>query len=297
MKWKNEIYEHEVTPPHQVWNRISHDLENELIVFKDRLHHIEVTPPENNWDQILNKLDAPHPTKVRYISIKKVIRIAAAAAIIGIAFFTANYFITDIDTGKTTGQKIQPAVKESNPVHTPVTEKAETPGIANPETGKTIIASNTGLKKAKIRRNTDMPGEVYLNSRQMDAPSVSSIDFDTAPVTDRYNLDDATSKRIRNLKGEIREDVRLMDLPNSYFYMTGPNGQSVRVSSKFRNTIQYLNGSEKEEMLDVILRESRYWRDQFKTWKEKVGTSTFIPSADNFMDISELMKLLQHNDK
>ena len=96
----------------------------------------------------------------------------------------------------------------------------------------------------------------------------------------------------------MKEDVSLLDLPNSYFLMTGPNGQSVRVSSKFRNTIQYLNGSSNEELLDVILRESRYWRNQFKEWKEEVGHSTFIPSAENFMDIAELMKLLQqHNNK
>lgn len=104
------------------------------------------------------------------------------------------------------------------------------------------------------------------------------------------------SKRVRNLKGEIKEDITLLDLPNSYFLMTGPDGQSIRVSSKFRNTIQYLNGAGNEELLDVILRESRYWKNIFREWKEKVSNSTFVPAANNFMDITELTQLLHQNN-
>ena len=48
MKWKNELYNHEVNPPGQVWNRVVHDLENEFVEFKNRLYHVEIGPPDNN---------------------------------------------------------------------------------------------------------------------------------------------------------------------------------------------------------------------------------------------------------
>lgn len=297
MKWKNEIYQHEVTPPDGVWNRIVHDLDNEFIVFKNTFHNLEINPPGSSWDIIQNTLNTPQDTKISSITIKKVIRIAVAAAIIGISFFTANYFITDIKPNTTTGQKVQPGTQNDNLISSPDTKNTEKLQTTVSHNSTPVIASITGSPKNTTPQNST-PSGMYSNDQTLNTPAISSIQLDEIPISDRYNLDNTASKRIRNLKGEIKEDVRLLDLPNSYFYMTGPNGQSIRVSSKFRNTIQYLNGSEKEEMLDVILRESRYWRNQFKIWKEEVGTSTFIPSANNFMDISELMKLLsQHNDK
>ncbi|HTN08943.1 hypothetical protein [Agriterribacter sp.] len=300
MKWKNELYNHEVNPPVQVWKRIVHDLDNELLVFRNRLYDAEIAPPENSWELIQHTLDTPYSTAPKSFSIKKGFRIAAAAALIGICFFTANYFITGISKNKTTGQKALPAGKAGNrPANLPVAGNNEDADITAPESNKRpMIASHNTRKKHERQASTNAVNDFYREEAGFNAPPVSLVPYDNTAITDRYKLDHTAARRISNLKGEVKEDVRLMDLPNSYFLMTGPNGQSVRVSSKFRNTIQYLNGSGKEELLDVILRESQYWRNQFKVWKEQVGHSTFIPSAENFMDISELMKLLQqHSNK
>ncbi len=301
MKWKNELYNHEVSPPVHVWDRVVHDLDNEFLVFRNRLYNAEAAPPENSWELIRYTLDTPHLTHPKSFGIKKALRIAAAAALIGICFFTANYFIAGSDQSKTTGKKTLPANKAGNhQANPPVAGRNEAADIAVPESSKPMIASHTGARKKYKTQQSRAPAlnDIYAEEAAFNAPPVSSIPYDNTAITDRYDLDHAAAKRIRNLKGEVKEDVRLMDLPNSYFLMTGPNGQSVRVSSKFRNTIQYLNGSGKEELLDVILRESQYWRNQFRAWKEEVGHSTFIPSAENFMDISELMKLLQeHSNK
>ncbi|HRN55650.1 MAG TPA: hypothetical protein PLL71_04330 [Agriterribacter sp.] len=299
MKWTNEIYNHEVDPPAHVWQRITHDLDNDLLVFRNRLYEAEVAPPEKSWELIRHTLGAPlHITAPKSRGIKKALRIAAAAALIGICFFTANYLITGSDKNQTAGQKTLPNGKAGDlPFSPPVAGTKEDAGIAAPESNESMIASNVAPRK-RYKARTPVQHELYGKETAFNAPPVSSIPYDNTAITDRYNLDHAAARRIRNLKGEVKEDVRLMDLPNSYFLMTGPNGQSVRVSSKFRNTIQYLNSSGKEELLDVILRESQYWRNQFKAWKEEVGHSSFIPSAENFMDIPELMKLLkQHSNK
>ena len=260
---------------------------------------MEIPPPENSWKLIQQTLDTPQITATNNFSIKKGLRIAAAAALIGICFFTANYFITDSHKNNITGQKILPTGKtDNNQTNEPVAGRDADANVATPETHKPLIASHTTPKKYKTHPSTSASNNFYTEDDAFNAPPVSSVPYDNTAITDRYDLDHAAARRIRNLNGEIKEDVRLLDLPNSYFLMTGPNGQSVRVSSKFRNTIQYLNGSGKEELLDVILRESQYWRNQFKAWKEQVGHSTFIPSPENFMDISELMKLLQqHSNK
>lgn len=288
MKWENELYNHEVSPPDHVWNRISHDLDNEFLIFRHKLYDAEATPPGNSWNNIRRMLDARPETT----GIKKWLRIAAAAALVGISFFTLNYFITGgANTDKAT------ADNEPAPAQVPKDQNRQRTDTGNNEMVTHIkpvplIASHTRTSKRRSGPG-DAGHNFYKEEVAYSTPPVSSIPGDNTAITDRYSLEHTATRQIRNLKGEIKEDVSLLDLPNSYFLMTGPNGQSVRVSSKFRNTIQYLNSSGNEELLDVILRESQYWRNRFRTWKEQVGHSTFIPSAENFMDIAELMKLLQ----
>lgn len=334
MNWRDRIYNHEIQPPDHVWSRICHDLDNDsfvvfkeklthqeqapppevwkkisqdldnhaFIVFKDQLRHHEAAPPALAWDNIRERLfTEEHSTPVVSIKktgYKKFFRVAGAAAVIGILFFSVNYFISRNNSGTNNVATNQP-IKETSETVTP----QNNPVISNIQEEDRdearLIASHNGAtgKKTYNRVNTAVMAEsddadypVELN-----IPMPALVYQDSKAVTDEIELSTAATKRITNLKGEIREDVSLMDLPNSYFYTTGPNGQSIRVSAKFRNTIQYLNGDSKEELLDVILRESAYWKNIFREWKEKVANSSFVPSAQNFMDITELLKLMQQN--
>ncbi|MFT3705681.1 MAG: hypothetical protein QM802_25150 [Agriterribacter sp.] len=328
MQWKDKLYDYEVTPPEHVWNKIVHDLDNEFIVFKEKLQHVETTPPAHVWNNIVHDLDndfilfkeklqhtviAPpanawnniqslldnsNEVKVApVISMRRVLRIAAAAAVVGILFFTANYFINN--------RIVQP---QNNTAVNQNTSPSASPATSNTTRGnnsqntqqpkqQSLIASAYQPKKQKAA-NADhiVSEEIYSDGGTYNlSPSIAAVNETPAAVTDQHDLSEGFDKYVRNSKGEIREDVTLLDLPNSYFMMTGPDGQSIRVSSKFRNTIQYLNGSGNEELLDVILRESRYWKNIFSGWKEQLNNSSFIPSTNNFMDIAELMQLLHVN--
>lgn len=334
MNWKDQLYNHEIPPPEMVWGKICHDLDNDsfvafkqlahdeitpptevwekvcqdldnhsFITFKEHLQHLEVAPPAAAWNNIENILDEQQAAPVIALktrSYKRVLSIAAAAAIVGILFFTINNFLSsDKTTQVTTAGTTVPESKK--------TEESKT-SVAPP------VSKTDEKQPARLIASRDLPGSKKNNGRNVQAVTVITetgenyeSPFNTPlPVlvaanqqaaTDQMEVSTAADKRIKNLKGEIREDVSLMDLPNSYFYTTGPNGQSIRVSAKFRNTIQYLNGDSKEELLDVILRESGYWKNIFKEWKEKVAHSSFVPSAQNFMDITELIKLMQQNQR
>lgn len=88
-----------------------------------------------------------------------------------------------------------------------------------------------------------------------------------------------------------------MNTPNNYVSFIGPNGQEVKVSSKFSNLLGYMDGKEpeSEEYLDKIINESNFWRGKFKTWRNKMINNNVAPSPSNFMDIIELSKLLQED--
>ncbi|MBX2925639.1 MAG: hypothetical protein KF746_25805 [Chitinophagaceae bacterium] len=285
-------------PPENLWGKISHDLDNDsFVVFKQKLFHYEQEPPAGLWkkiEQVLYPGAAVVPLKRNAF---RVWRIAAAAAIIGIAFFTANYFLSGSgDTEAPPVAKKPAASVPGSTANTPVVPAEPGKKESTPDGSSVLASRHAPNKNNSGARNNESVQNVYSDGERVVAlPSLSTVPFDALAKTDQVDLGAAYNRRIRNRQGEIKEDVSMLDLPNSYFLMTGPNGQSVRVSSKFRNTIQYLNGSGNEELLDVILRESQYWKSIFREWKEKVGNSSFVPSTENFMDISELMKLLQQN--
>jgi len=298
MKWKNELYHHEVNPPEQVWNRVVHDLDNEFIAFKQALYHASVQPPPDQWDAIRLRLDSNADSSPK--SIAKILRIVAAAAFIGVSLFAVNYLMTESprNIDMATGENSSPAKafqeQEAAPT-TPDANKKATYPVRTPSMASMI----SFRKKRKTNINTTITSENNANTDLRHIPvQVSSVSRDYSDITDRYTPDDATTKHIRDLKGEIREDVRLQDLHNSYFFTTGANGQSVRVSSKFRNIIQYLNGSDSEPWMDAMMKEKQSWTDLFKQWKTEVVHSVVLPSAGNFMDIAEMMQLLQtHHNK
>lgn len=295
MEWKNKLYDHEVPPPDNLWGKISHDLDNDsFVVFKQKLFHHQQEPPAGIWkniERILHGDTSVIPLIKR--NTFKVWRVAAAAAVIGIAFFTVNYFLSR-------QEPIAPPTAKKNTTNAPAPPNAPVQAEKQQSVpGKQPVIASAfvpGKMNAKSTTSHLQAGNIYSDGGSVDIPSLSTIANDESAMTDRLELSSTSNRRLRNLQGEIKEDVSLLDLPNSYFLMTGPNGQAVRVSSKFRNTIQYLNGSGNEELLDVILRESHYWKNIFKEWKEKVSNSSFVPSSQNFMDITELMKLLQQNN-
>ncbi|MGN6436919.1 MAG: hypothetical protein ACTHMM_10320 [Agriterribacter sp.] len=289
--FKQQLFHQEVAPPESLWSKIDHDLDSDsFVVFKQKLFHEEQVPPTETWKNIEQAI---HPEAVVVPLAKrnpfKVWRMAAAAAVIGIAFITVNYFLSQTDT------VTLPVAKK------PAVNKPATPAPTNEQSvaaGPKIVAAAVRQKsRSNMNRSSATSTAAYNNDDDNTIiASLSTIPDENSSFTDRLDLSTETNRRIRNLHGEIKEDVSLLDLPNSYFLMTGPNGQTVRVSSKFRNTIQYLNSNNNhEELLDVILRESHYWKNVFSEWKIKVGNSSFVPSSQNFMGIADLMSLLEQN--
>jgi hypothetical protein len=67
--------------------------------------------------------------------------------------------------------------------------------------------------------------------------------------------------------------------------VTAPNGEHVRISSKFSDAVTSLIGGDNVDY---------FWKSRFDSWKSKLMTNpSFIPSAGNFLDIAELKDLLK----
>jgi hypothetical protein len=286
--WATDIYLKEVTPPPGTWNEIAAALDHtENNSWQTRLYEKEVAPPAGVWEAINTALDT---TDTKVITMqpgrsnkKFYYRLAAAAAVIVAIAGTALWY-----AGKQpTDTAIQPLAKNTtnnNPVNSAVKETAETIALPAAETQEKQQPAAIAKKQTKqaVTQADDktIPPLEYVKNNQMGF-------LPENPVLNN-------SKKLPDNNGQVNTDIALMEAPaNTYISISGPDGQSIRVSSKFANLIGYLgDGPIKEERLDVIIRESALWKATFRQWREKMISNTAAPSLDNFMDIIEMSKLL-----
>src|SRR5260221_5992075 len=86
---QNKMYDYEVTPPANLWEKIAAELdESELIhEFPLKLYEIEITPPGAAWSKIKTSLDAEEIESPKRKKVFPIFRYAAAAAIIELIAF------------------------------------------------------------------------------------------------------------------------------------------------------------------------------------------------------------------
>jgi hypothetical protein len=288
--WATEIYLKEDTPPPGLWNEIAADLDAASKVnWQTRLYKKEVEPPVDVWLAINAALDAADKKVIVMQPVpankRNYYRLAAAAALLVAIAGTALWFLGDKPDNTPTTQAVAKATTTNNQVIAPVKEPAEAtvPPVAEKEKKEQPVATVTTQQKkptvVQVDDNSIAPLE-YVKSNQMGF-------LPENPVL-------SNNKKLPGNNGEVSTDITLMETPaNAYISISGPDGQSIRVSSKFTNLIGYLtDGPVKEERLDVIIRESALWKTTFRKWREKMMTNTAAPLPGNFMDVIELGKLL-----
>src|ERR1700677_2133132 len=73
-----------------------------------------------------------------------------------------------------------------------------------------------------------------------------------------------------------------------YITVAGPNGETVKVSSKMSGLAAYIADDKSEIATDGTNSDKSFWQSKFKAWREKMSQNSVTPSLTNFMDIVEL---------
>lgn len=319
--WLNRIRQQTATPPEGAWENIAGYLDNddtavagfaaqltvfeitapaaaqknifalldaaeETASFEKRVYHHEVTAPTAVWPAIASALDKKEAQTVSLESHKKnkkiiFFRAAAAAIIIAVLAVTVWLMSNPGDSGirEITALPIQKQ-EATGPVST--TKKINLPSAETREEKNTTAGSNT-ITQIKTPATAVIPPAAPSYIQQVEMPVLAQN-----PVNGKKD-------KLQTITGEIPEDISLISTPNSYISITGPDGQSVRVSSKFSTLISYLTekNPEVQENLDIIIKESAQWRATFAKWRDKMTNNAIAPSLSNFMDIIELSNVLE----
>jgi hypothetical protein len=312
--WQYKIQEFEAAVPQNAWANIANKLDADAAVEKnvvEKLQRFEEVPPQfsfekisavldaNNlqqklinytenppsgfWQRILVQLQRNKPAKV--VSIKKyklVYRVAAAAAIVGIGIWSFNLFTNKTKLPK--GEVVvapTPAFKNVEPT---ITQPLQVEPNSNSTTANNVSKKNT--KIAPQTKQSNNKTQVFIA-----APNT----FISQPTQDlAYDPSINANQKLQDVNGNIVEDMSLINTPNTYITIAGPDGQAVRVSSKFSKIANYFNGTDNQENIEVIIQESDKWRSIFAKWRDKMTNNAIAPSLTNFMDVIELSKVLEN---
>jgi hypothetical protein len=281
--WKNKLEQYEQVPPKGIWESIAQKLDEENSL-QNRMLNYEAAPPKGLWDNIAQRLDERQEVAPVILTEKKTNRRlfwSIAASVVSIALL--GIFFLNNKPAAVDSQVVTAASKQPVENSLPKANTAESV-IPAPVTASTQQESNRAIAQPVKKR------PVVKEDREIDIAYVKTDEVTPLagpPVFDK-------NKKITSSDGQTVNDISLMNSPSSYITITGPNGETVKVSSKFSKVINYLEDrpAGSEEYIDKVIKEAVLWRGKFKDWKEKMINNSMAPAPANFMDIIELSKVV-----
>lgn len=273
---KHKLYNFEVTPPVGVWDHIAAELD-ELEIgnkYPEKLYHYEVAPPHFLWNKITTVLDSfPEGAVPEKRKMTPLLRYAAAAVVIalmiwgGFQYFSKNSADSEI-AGKNPGPLRTDSIIASEKNQTqPEENPASTPPIAT--TTEQDAIDNAALEASKkTYAKHDVPGSKIKD--------VSNFYF--APEMN------PSGTRGLNFDGSGNSELNTMD---RYIMLMTPDGNIIRMSKKLSDLVCCIIGEQQDE--NCI--------NRMKNWREKIANSAVGHSPGNFMDILDLVTILQNEEE
>ena len=271
----HKILNADIPPPASAWEKIAAELDKQAATgFVHKVADASIEPPASAWQKIASAIDAL-PVQGKRISINRGwVKWTAAAVLIGLVAIAAiNFFNTGIETNQVNASKVEPEKNTTVPSTQPDTNSTADEITATTLNPNTQLADNVQPSNPRRARSTSGT-QPQLRVRHASIESAGM---------ERENLLVAEAEPLVN-NNVSTTPANIIHAPD-YFVVTAPNGEKVRISSKFSEAVTSLYGGDNVDYL---------WKLRFDSWKSKLMTNpSFIPSAGNFLDIAELKDMLK----
>ena len=218
---------------------------------KNKMYNFETTPPEGVWNSIVLKLD-DNEAKVIPLATRrsKSFTYMAAASVVAL-LFCLIFFINRF-SNSANDEYVTLTSNENTPQDSAnITNVIMTVPIEEKPVIKNNIENSESLTQTKLQKDIS-------NQKQKKG------EFQNTGKTDN-NLIAANT-------------------PSRYITIQGPQGQSIKVSSKMATLI---DSSETKVSSKPI------WDKKIDEWRERMKVNTLAPTPGNFLDIVELTKTLK----
>lgn len=295
---QNKLQQFEVAPPLTVWDKISRQLDEEFNAADSRLSSqlddASIIPPAGVWDTINAQLnnEIPAENQSRKV-IPLLVRIAIAAAVIGVMFIGGLYFLNNDQRDNNVVKNIPRAVTPP-----PAASKPDQPELSD-SSDHALVRNEKPAQAFKKVINRSAPRSPAAPDEAEPAGQIAdlTVNPEQAPLYDLQTVSalqpvSVTAPPLRDKKGNIILDASLIGKPDDeYITVTGPNGKQTKISSKFLGCLSYINATLTSNDSDE---RAIQCKTQFEEWREKIlSQPEFIPTANNFFDIFELKDLIQ----
>lgn len=284
--WQNKIKDYEIIPPQEVWNKVAEQLDEEFdpaeTSLSQKLADFEVEPPSVIFDNVMTGIASESisqsSTPVLRFPRK---RVAIAAITIGLALLSLLYFLNPASKSFT----------QSSVVSIPKRDNPEKPSPSeievkvNPGQPFNPIASPGDPDKKFVLAEQRTP----RNARKSRPSSIQTV----LPANSENNIS-VTAPPIFDGTGNVIMDETLISTPDeNYIIVTSPNGEQTKISRKFMKMLTVMNGGNDNYYVNP---ENFLWKMRFEEWRSKLlQQASYIPTANNFLDIMDLKELLQEN--
>jgi len=288
---QNKLLQFEVAPPSTVWDKISHQLDDEFVSIdanvSSKLENASIAAPADLWDKIAEEIsEKDQPQTKTYPLIYR--RIAVAALIAGLIVTGGLFYINR----NVPGNEIVNIVPEKKVPQTIVEEQPKNRDSGN----QALMAQDVSVIKKNKKKSVPQTVKKEVDYINVDEQSASS-NSEQAPVYDPQTVSalqpvSVSAPPLRDKKGNIIFDASLISKPDDeYITVTGPNGKQTRISNKFLSCLGYINAGFISNDMDS---RGIHCKTQFEEWRNRIlEQPAFIPTANNFFDIFELKDLIQ----
>jgi hypothetical protein len=269
----HRILNAKIPPPESAWEKIAAEMDkSKAITFPEKISAASIEPPSSLWDTISLALDKSGSSK-KSVPVASLLKWTAAAVIAGLVILSATYFFSSQnDKQHIATTKMNSPVKSDSGVN----KENQQQGSAN-----STINNSVSIASENVTEANNSKGKRAGKSRKSFLP----VRYATIENTGTDNTIDQLKGSQANIRDNVSpEEAKYIPAPD-YFVISAPNGERVRLSSKFSDAVASLMGGDNVDY---------NWKSKFDNWKTKlISNPSFIPAAGNFLDIAELKDLLK----
>ncbi|HMU46409.1 MAG TPA: hypothetical protein PKC72_08585 [Chitinophagaceae bacterium] len=274
---KHKLFNYEVMPPAEVWQKISSELDESDISnqYPARLRQFEVSPPPAIWEKISGSLDPvkQFPASAEKRRLAPIFKYAAAAAIITLFIWGG---IQLLNNGS---DKIEIAKDGENQVKQDTANFTENTTNSNNSDLPSIAESSSNTEQdIRDAAALEESKKTYAN---LDIPVRSKL----KDVSNFYFTPESDFSSTRSIDFSASGDDPEKDLADRYVMLMTPDGNIIRMSKKLGDFVCCVAGEEQDP--NCV--------NQIKSLQEKIANSSIGHSPGNFLDILNLVNFLQKN--
>lgn len=287
--FKKRLYDLEVAPPVQVWDKINIALDEEDLKLGSKLYEAAIEPPAGIWNKIAEEIDEPAAKVVPLPFIKRVrplLRYAAAAILITALVFAGNLILNTGGEDPITVQGTTTITNPGIPPSTGSTEENSSNNLPDPSTDRVI----TDNLERNTRSVSSRPVLALAPSTRASHMIYSEYENQPAVLQSNFSLDELENG-LQQLNGGVfsfTDDGYATQALNRYVTLIRPDGYVIRMSTKFADMIGCMYSS-------GVVNDNEDCRQQINQWRTRMAKAPVTPSPDNFMDILSLLNSLQEN--